>query len=106
MRNENKFSTQKVREIFLIRAPPFFFIQKQKQNSFCAETKLVRGRSGYGNNYKITILLFIKEKIFSTIYLRFIPKILLVIPILQRCFFLREKGGSLFTHVQTTLFYS
>lgn len=67
MRNENKFSTQKVREIFLMRAPPPlpsppFFIQKtetkfilrERQNSFAdaADTD---------NNYKITILLFIKE---------------------------------------------
>ena len=53
----------------------------------------------------------LKSKIFfDRISSRFIPKILLVIPILQECFFRREEGEEegprLFTHVQTTLFYS
>lgn len=107
MRNENKFSTQKVREIFLIRAPPFFLLEKQKQNSFCAETKLVRERSGYGNNCKITILLFIKEKNFLDHISSLHPKNLTRNTYFTRMFFQGEKEESLlFTHVQTTLFYS
>lgn len=116
MRNENKFSTQKVREIFLMRAPPpsplpLFLFKKQKQNSFCARDK-TRSRT---RRIRIIIIklrsyYLLKSKIFfDRISSRFIPKILLVIPILQECFF-REKGEEegprLFTHVQTTLFYS
>lgn len=87
MRNENKFSTQKVREIFLIRAPPFFYSKNrnkihfaQRQNSFAnaADTLII---------VKLRSYYLSRRKIFSTIYLRFIPKILLVIPILQECFF-------------------
>lgn len=101
MRNENKFSTQKVREIFLIRAPPFFLLEKQKQNSFCAETKLVRERSGYGNNYKITILLFIKEKNFLDHISSLHPKNLTRNTYFTRMFFLRGEGRESSVHART-----